>query len=179
MKKKKREADLFKSYIMEALVILLEKKKFSEITIKEITRKAGVNRSTYYRNFHSKEEIITFFYTYILEKCISIQASTKIEEHLLNIFNQFLSYKKELICLHENKLSYLLLEALNHFFKEHKEPKNYINFENDFEVCYHAGGVFNTFLLWFDYKMKPEPIHLVKKSLAILPKNFEPFLYSL
>lgn len=61
MKKKKREADLFKTYIMEALVILLEKKKFSEITIKEITRKAGVNRSTYYRNFHSKEEIITFF----------------------------------------------------------------------------------------------------------------------
>lgn len=54
MKRKNSETNLLKLYISEALILLLEKKEFSEITIKEITKKAGVNRSTYYRNFKSK-----------------------------------------------------------------------------------------------------------------------------
>lgn len=57
----RNDPELFKTYIMEAFILLLEEKSFSEITIKEITKKAGVNRSTYYRNFDSKEDIIIFF----------------------------------------------------------------------------------------------------------------------
>ena len=170
---KNNETEIFKRYIMEALIILLEKKKLGDITIKEITNKAGVNRSTYYRNFDSKEEIITYFYRYILNKCITMQSSTKKEDHLLNVFNQFLNYKKELLCLHKNKLSYLLLEVLNDFFSEEIKENN---FDVDFEIYYHTGGIFNTILLWLDDQMKTLPIQLVKKSLEILPKDFKPFL---
>lgn len=177
MKRKKAETDLLKLYIAEAFILLLENNKISDITIKEITTKAGVNRSTYYRNFNSKEEIIIFFYTSILNSCIPVKPLPKIEEHLLNIFHQFLIYKKELLTLHKNNLSYLLLEVLNSYFKENHTEKS-IDFKMKFELCYHTGGIFNTFLLWFDYEMKPEPNLLVKKSLELLPKNFKPFLFN-
>lgn len=174
--KKNSETDLLKFYIAEALILLLEKNNISDITIKEITEKAGVNRSTYYRNFNSKEEIIVFFYTSILDNCVPVKPLPKIEDHLLNIFNQFLSYKKELLSLHKNNLSYLLLEVLNNYFIQNHTERS-IDFKKEFEFCYHTGGIFNTFLLWFDFGMEPEPNFLVKKSMELLPENFKPFLF--
>lgn len=179
MKRKNTEADLLKLYMAEAIILLLENNKFSDITIKEITRKAGVNRSSYYRDFDSKEEIIVFFYTYILNRCIPIKPLPKIEEHLLNIFNQFLNYKIELLSLHKNNLSYLLLEVLNNYFIKRDYSEKNIGLNKEFELCYHTGGIFNTLLLWFDLEMKPEPNLLVEKSMQFLPKDFKPFMFSI
>lgn len=169
----RNDPELFKTYIMEAFILLLEEKSFSEITIKEITKKAGVNRSTYYRNFDSKEDIIIFFYQFILKKCLS---NEDLEGHLTNIFNQFLIYQRELLCLHQNNLSHFLLSVLNSFFIEQMIINGEVDFEKDFALRYHSGGVFNTLLLWFDYKMEIEPKYLVKKSIEILPNNFQFFL---
>ena len=44
--------------IYEALVILMETKPYKEITITDITRKAGVSRMAYYRNFQDKDDIL-------------------------------------------------------------------------------------------------------------------------
>ena len=47
-----------KECIFIALMQLMEKTSFSDISITEITKKAGVSRMAYYRNYESKEEII-------------------------------------------------------------------------------------------------------------------------
>ena len=52
------EHELIKQSVMEALLALMDVKPFSEITITELVSKAGIARSTYYRNYSSKEEII-------------------------------------------------------------------------------------------------------------------------
>ena len=41
----------------EALLLLLEKKEYDFITVKEICQKAGVNRSTFYSHFNDKYEL--------------------------------------------------------------------------------------------------------------------------
>ena len=58
MRRKNTTTYMMKEYITEALLQLMKKKEFEKLTIEEITSKAGVNRSTYYRNFKSKEMII-------------------------------------------------------------------------------------------------------------------------
>ncbi|MDE6142426.1 MAG: TetR/AcrR family transcriptional regulator, partial [Bacilli bacterium] len=45
-------------YIISALFTLMKKKKYEDISITEITNKAGVSRVSFYRNFNSKEDII-------------------------------------------------------------------------------------------------------------------------
>ena len=40
-----------------SLIFLMKTKPFSQITISEIAQKAGVSRSSIYRNFNTKEEI--------------------------------------------------------------------------------------------------------------------------
>ena len=48
---------LARKCIAAALSQLLKEKSFSSITVSELTKKAGVSRMTYYRNYSSKEDI--------------------------------------------------------------------------------------------------------------------------
>ena len=46
--------------IQLAIISLLREKSFSEITIQELVKKAGVSRSAFYRNYQSREEVLQF-----------------------------------------------------------------------------------------------------------------------
>ena len=176
MNEKNKISQTMKEYISEALLLILQSKEFHSVTIGEITKRAGVNRSTYYRNFDSKEDIIKFFYSQILQCCITDRNNKNMEEHLISIFQQFLIHKENLLCLHRNNLSYLLLEALNVFFTDRIFSSNTAEIRGMVEIYYHTGGIFNIFLLWFDSNMSIEPSCLVKESIAILPNDFKPML---
>ena len=52
----------------EALLILLEKKNYEFITVKEICEKAGVNRSTFYLHYETMEDLLAESIAYLLEK---------------------------------------------------------------------------------------------------------------
>ena len=48
----------YKEYIQEALIELLNKKPIKEISITDLTEKAGIARSTFYRYYSSLDEVI-------------------------------------------------------------------------------------------------------------------------
>ena len=57
----KARTNLFlKECLADALIKLLETRPLDKITIPEIAELAGVGRTTYFRNFRSKEEMLTF-----------------------------------------------------------------------------------------------------------------------
>ena len=62
MKRKNVTSDMMRGYMADALLMLMAKKDYANITISEITQKAGVNRSTFYRNFISKDDIIKYYF---------------------------------------------------------------------------------------------------------------------
>lgn len=47
-----------KECIESALILLMKEKSFAEISIQDIIHRAGVGRSSYYRNYKSKEAIL-------------------------------------------------------------------------------------------------------------------------
>lgn len=67
------EHELVKQSLTEALISLMDVKPFSEITVTELVLKAGVARATYYRNFSSKEQVLTDY----------------IDDILRNFYNEF------------------------------------------------------------------------------------------
>jgi AcrR family transcriptional regulator len=93
MRRKNITTEMMKDYITQALFLLLRKKDFAEISIGEIAAKAGLNRSTYYRNFNSKEDIVRFYYRKILDKYSLVS-------------NKNLSYLKYFQGLYEYLLNY-------------------------------------------------------------------------
>lgn len=52
----------------EALILLLEKKEFEYITVKEICIKAGVNRSTFYLHYENTNELLEETMENIIQK---------------------------------------------------------------------------------------------------------------
>lgn len=55
-----RTTEFLKECLADALIKLLQKKRIEKITIPEISETADVGRTTYFRNFSSKNEMITF-----------------------------------------------------------------------------------------------------------------------
>ena len=65
----------------EALFKLMEKKNIDKITVDELCEEGGIGRATYFRNFKSKDEIIT---TYIIMKWREYEREHRLKEHQLN-----------------------------------------------------------------------------------------------
>ena len=172
---------MMKEYITEALLQLMKKKNFEKLTIEEITDKAGVNRSTYYRNFKSKEMIIQFYFDNILFKNLQKKKHTKIKyfiSYIKNILEYYYLEKEKLLLIYEQGLSYIFLNELNdNFFKSQKE--NLISDKEKISLYYHIGGIFNIFLYWFSTNMEMLPEKLANISVSFLPDNFKPFLFKM
>lgn len=75
-----------KEAIALALIQLLKKKKISEISISEIVEHAGVSRSSYYRNFTSKEQVLSEY----IQKCYRDYFNHEQITHKNSEINQFL-----------------------------------------------------------------------------------------
>lgn len=59
MSKRVNSANLIvRESIETALIELMQKKPFGEITVSEIVKKAGVSRVSYYRNYYYKEDVL-------------------------------------------------------------------------------------------------------------------------
>ena len=102
-----------------ALIRLLKKKDFSSITVSEIVKLAGVSRSSFYRNFESKEQLL-LSYLYDLYKdffgsdefLASMPKYNKMQEFLLPRF-QFIKRNRDLfLVLRKHNLLYYAFEQL-------------------------------------------------------------------
>ena len=109
----------------EALILLLEKKEYSFITIKEICKKAGVNRSTFYLHYETIDALLSECIEYIgnkinkkfSNKVIDKQVikDSKLEDLLLITPEYLLPY---LEFLRENKAIYKIAYSQPNVFKE-------------------------------------------------------------
>lgn len=178
MKRKNITTEMMKDYMVDALILLLRKQPYQSITVGQIAAKAGVNRSTYYRNFQSKEDIIKRYYCRILEQGLSrIENPDTIgmEPYLIQMFQTFYEQKEALLTVHRNGLSYLLLDALNNHFAFHRNLEQG-TFVEKMPLYYHTGGIFNNFLLWFDCNMEATPEEFAKAALLVYPSSHRPML---
>ena len=122
----------------EALILLLEKKEYSFITIKEICEKAGVNRSTFYLHYETMDDLLSETIEYVGKKIhkkfnnkvLDKQTikNSKLEDLFLVTPEYLLPY---LEFLRENKAIYKIAYSQPNVLKE----KNIVShlFKNIFE----------------------------------------------
>jgi hypothetical protein len=53
------------SWILEAVMLLMDEKSYDKITVSDIVEKAGIARQTFYRNFKDKDEVIVRYFANI------------------------------------------------------------------------------------------------------------------
>ena len=127
----------------EALLLLLEKKEYEFITVKEICEKAGVNRSTFYLLYESIEDLLMETIDLINKRFMSAFNNETINAKTLDKNDLFLISDKYIIpylnLIKEHKKIYKLIHDKPYLFNNQKAFKNLYN--NLFEVILEKYGV--------------------------------------
>ena len=148
-----------KDIISSTLLTLMETSSFNEITVSEICSNALLARKTFYNNFDSKEDVIS----YAVEKLVLEYHETLSEVNVyspLEISYLFFCFGKK----HEKFMTLLIENNLYHLFKVCFEthlpainalvPQNKLNVLKDDQLRYvfafHTSGVLRMLELWIE-----------------------------
>ncbi len=154
----------------EALLILLEKKDIEFITVKEICKKAGVNRSTFYLHYENVYELLAEALEMLNDKFIQSfekeSISTKIKEgnkeDLILIRPEYL--RPYLKFVKENKRAFQLIhkkpdlfnveQTFQKMYKDIFEPIlqkfNIVEYKKTYIFEFFTGGVVSIIMKWID-----------------------------
>lgn len=176
MRRKSTTSEMMKSYMVDALLILMSEKDFQSITVEEIAVKAGVNRSTYYRHFNGKEDIIFYFLDSVMREYLEEIRLQKpdLKSYLENMFEHYLKYKWQMLSIYNAGLSLILLKVLEKNF--HSQIDTSQPLEEQYKVSFYIGGIFNHLQMWFSRGMQESPEAMTQIALSVLPKQFVPYL---
>ncbi len=70
-------------YMYQALVELMDKTPYDQITVTDITKKAGVSRMTFYRSYRSKDDILLDHFKAMLAQAGKMAAQVSAKEYWL------------------------------------------------------------------------------------------------
>ena len=165
---------IIKECIYEAYLQLLEEKQSDNISITEITDRAGVSRVSYYRNYDSKTEIINDYLKdylkFYYEKNNIEPNSCDFNQHLYHILDICKENKRLFkilfkLGIHLKNSNVITLQTFNYV---EKRFKNQLNATTKYDLCFYSGAIIFVLYEWLanDCKETIEEIHnIIMKNL--------------
>lgn len=169
-----------KTSISNALFKLMEQKKFSEIRVSEIITESGVAKASYYRNFTSIEDIISFYIdkmndelNILMPKQHEINLTT-MRKNLIVLYQYYLEHKKEILLLCSNGFYEMIQDNTDQFLINAigNMPSNSIERYNIYLL---SGAICHVQIEWLknDFPESPEDfadfnIKFIENNISIL-----------
>ncbi|KRL01506.1 TetR/AcrR family transcriptional regulator C-terminal domain-containing protein [Liquorilactobacillus capillatus] len=163
--------------IFQALIDLMRIKEVNSISITELTRKAGVSRTYYYKNFTTFDDIISEFemlsiirYLRCLPSHGQLKFSTLMEHYfqlsLNNIVSQvtLLRAGKEQVLIRSFVTTYQYLLQNNLLIASSKNSR----IDDKYWADFIAGAVINTSLSWLQAGTRETPKYMGQKLATFL-----------
>ena len=144
-------------YYTEALLELLKRKPFPQISISDLVKKSGASRASFYRNYTCKEEIVE---EYLADIFCNIFEKHPLDAH--NMRNEVLQILSDIYSARE-KLSILgkagLLDSIDHFL--YQETLAAIHklgvWNNRYQPHFFAGATSAMIKAWIKYGFEEAP----------------------
>ena len=105
--------------IIDAFNRLIAEKGFSKITVEMIMEKAGVSRSTFYRYFRDKYDVMNANFKNLLDYYIDPSRSSNYKELCFHIFE----YGQNNLAIFKNALSSTGFNSFDNFIREYSYQK--------------------------------------------------------
>lgn len=145
---------LTRECIEAALILLMKEKSFQSISITDITKKAGVSRTAYYRNYDSKEAILANYLQNINNQISSVllQFNPITDTYdawiaLLTAANEFSAQYKLLL---QAGYGEIILTEYKKSINHHVDPNDYALYYSN---CYWAGAIHAILTEWIKNDM--------------------------
>lgn len=156
---RKQELNAFiKSCITDALIQLMQKKPFEEITITELTQTAGVGRASFYRNFKSKQDVLAQHLSDLLVEW-GKDFEAKGDKNYFNesLFRHFYKHKDIYLLLYQQGLSNLIYDSIRQAIKIDESANNVERYVKST----FAGLIFGMVDEWMRQGMQESPEELL------------------
>jgi AcrR family transcriptional regulator len=171
-----------KKAITEGLFSLMEEKPFQTITVSEVIERSGVARSTYYRNFYYKEDIVKgyldFFRAEMLRRFEDTPVLTEDPDVYLDdaVFEQIMLFaftmaKREqhhLTLIVEGGLGGLLLDLMESY-ADSLIPESDV--EGRYEACFIQGASYSMLVRWLRGGAKESPEAVAHRLVMYLSEG--------
>lgn len=136
---------------VSALIKLMKKNRFSEITVTDIVKESGIARQSYYRNFTCKEDLIIEFMLEVqrgtLMQLKAKEISSFNPEFLKTVLDGLKPYREEVIAIYNAGLSILILQSINEVCEQYFGDMPFDSVSRYKLYCL-AGMIFNVEMKW-------------------------------
>jgi len=176
-KRNKKTTAQSKEWILQALLMLMQKKAFERITIKEVSEKAGIDRKTFYRNFVSKFDVLKLYSDQLGEEYIkNLKKEKKLD--IISISKVYFE-----CCLKEinflkildknNMLTYLMTydKYLPKIYKILNPEEIFDDPIYDYAFTFFTGGFWNLTVQWIRANIQKTPMEMADIAEKIIMKN--------
>lgn len=170
MARHEKYARFLRDSIADALIELMKEKNFDDIRIEEITKKADVGRTTYFRGFSSKKDVLTYKIIRLWEinaeeRNLAVRDRFDIR-NALDFFEINYSFKDVLSLLYAQKQEDALLNA----FYRIMLPNTLENKDILYRESFYSAGLFGLLDRWIKdgYQKSPKEMAEILKSAVVV-----------
>lgn len=170
MRRKDLDQSLIRKYLTEALLQLMEKKNYDEISVSEIAKRAGVHRATFYRHFSSREDILRCSLSDILKEAEGDRnlLQKDFASFILPVFQTLYHKKEQILLLYRSGHAGLLMDVLKDYFDfDETDGLSVSRMTDKYRAAYRIGGIYSCLLLWFSHDMKETPEEMAQIAAAM------------
>lgn len=177
----------------EAMILLLEKKEFEFITVKEICKKAGVNRSTFYLHYENTTDLLEESVKFVFDKFWNYMRTASAGENVdvssckaeglyfvtPKYLMPYLTFIKENKLLYETAIKNNELFGFNAFyekmFRNVFEPVmdriGVCRAEQKFLISFYVNGITSVVIEWLKFDCKESVENVIKIIQKCVPVN--------
>ena len=168
------------TYFINALLSLMKKKLYQDITVQELSEAAQYDRRTYYRYFNSKEDILRLYCSHILGEMAVMMKREKfltVRAEIIAYFTFWGKYIPFLRLLQQNNLLHFLEDEQDELFYHHVglsvQPDIPQQLESapplsKYAFYFTSGGLWNTLVHW----IKEEPRRVPEEMAEFILTTF-------
>jgi AcrR family transcriptional regulator len=149
------QKQLTKESITESLLLLLKVKDYAAITVTDLTRKAGVSRMAFYRNFKDKDQVLeahfdAFYRTFFYEaEGLRTPTAESLARELVQYFDQYSGLYIESISRGYNEVLFRCFsQALGDFYMRTVTWDHYEGARAHYWNTFMAAGLFYILMDW-------------------------------
>lgn len=162
-----------KECMSDALLKLMEEKSYTKITINEIATLAGVNRSTWFRNFSSKEDAITYKYIRLWERWAEEHNIAERRGFSLNNAQGFFDFNYSIRHIHRIVYSAELQSALYDAFYLVMSPQFGANAAECYQSRFFSYGLFGFLDEWIKRGFYETPEVITRLFLDMMKEKVD------
>ncbi|MDO4442444.1 MAG: TetR/AcrR family transcriptional regulator [Slackia sp.] len=162
--------------IIKAVVRLLERKNLSDISVTDIVEEAGVARASYYRNYDSKEEVLSEAGRMIIDDFRrnreGVEEACCDYEEVARTFRYFLQYREPMLALHRAGFT-SIYEGLFADYVQERMGVAGSDAASSYRASFFAGALFSVYVKWLERGMDESPEQMARTFCSMAAGVFE------